>query len=297
MIGGYITMIDVIIIGAGPAGVSAALYVKARGKNVLLLEKDKIGGLIANVSKVSHYLSLDKDETGPSFAKKLADQLAQAQIPVHYEEVLSLKKEDPGFLVQTSQDSYRAEKVICASGSSLKDLPLRQEEEIPYHHWPLGQEDQVKGKIVLMNGGSDGACKEALYLAKYAKEVHIIQVQEDLLCIHEFRERIEQSPNIFVHTSAQLESVKVKDGLCLEASFAGQVVQDPQGLEIYVQIGQNGNTGYLKDLANLEGSFVKEDLASSLQGLYFAGDLRVKAVKQVATAVSDGCLAGIQACK
>lgn len=290
-------MIDVIIIGAGPAGVSAALYVKARGKNVLLLEKDKIGGLIANVSKVSHYLSLDKDETGPSFAKKLADQLAQAQIPVHYEEVLSLKKEDPGFLVQTSQDSYRAEKVICASGSSLKDLPLRQEEEIPYHHWPLGQEDQVKGKIVLMNGGSDGACKEALYLAKYAKEVHIIQVQEDLLCIHEFRERIEQSPNIFVHTSAQLESVKVKDGLCLEASFAGQVVQDPQGLEIYVQIGQNGNTGYLKDLANLEGSFVKEDLASSLQGLYFAGDLRVKAVKQVATAVSDGCLAGIQACK
>lgn len=290
-------MIDVIIIGAGPAGVSAALYVKARGKNVLLLEKDKIGGLIANVSKVSHYLSLDKDETGPSFAKKLADQLAQAQIPVHYEEVLSLKKEDQGFLVQTSQDSYRAEKVICASGSSLKDLPLRQEEEIPYHHWPLGQEDQVKGKIVLMNGGSDGACKEALYLAKYAKEVHIIQVQEDLLCIHEFRERIEQSPNIFVHTSAQLESVKVKDGLCLEASFAGQVAQDPQGLEIYVQIGQNGNTGYLKDLANLEGSFVKEDLASSLQGLYFAGDLRVKAVKQVATAVSDGCLAGIQACK
>lgn len=290
-------MIDVIIIGAGPAGVSAALYVKARGKNVLLLEKDKIGGLIANVSKVSHYLSLDKDETGPSFAKKLADQLAQAQIPIHYEEVLSLKKEDQGFLVQTSQDSYRAEKVICASGSSLKDLPLRQEEEIPYHHWPLGQEDQVKGKIVLMNGGSDGACKEALYLAKYAKEVHIIQVQEDLLCIHEFRERIEQSPNIFVHTSAQLESVKVKDGLCLEASFAGQVVQDPKGLEIYVQIGQNGNTGYLKDLANLEGSFVKEDLASSLQGLYFAGDLRVKAVKQVATAVSDGCLAGIQACK
>ena len=70
VIGGYITMIDVIIIGAGPAGVSAALYVKARGKNVLLLEKDKIGGLIANVSKVSHYLSLDKDEPGPTFPKK-----------------------------------------------------------------------------------------------------------------------------------------------------------------------------------------------------------------------------------
>lgn len=119
-------MIDVIIIGAGPAGVSAALYVKARGKNVLLLEKDKIGGLIANVSKVSHYLSLEKDETGPSFAKKLADQVAQAQIPVHYEEVLSLKKDDQGFLIQTNKDSYRAKKVICASGSSLKDLPLKQ---------------------------------------------------------------------------------------------------------------------------------------------------------------------------
>lgn len=109
-------MIDVIIIGAGPAGVSAALYVKARGKNVLLLEKDKIGGLIANVSKVSHYLSLEKDETGPSFAKKLADQVAQAEIPVHYEEVLSLKKMTKAFLSKQIKTATRLKRLFAPRG-------------------------------------------------------------------------------------------------------------------------------------------------------------------------------------
>lgn len=141
MIGGYINMIDIIITGANPTGASAALYVKARGKSVLLLEKDRIGDLIANVSRVNHYLSLEKGEAGPSFVKKLADQAAQAQTPVHYEEVLPLKKDGQGFPIQTNKDSYQAKKAICASRSSLKDLPLKQEGKIPYHYWPLGQED------------------------------------------------------------------------------------------------------------------------------------------------------------
>ncbi len=78
-------MIDIIIIGAGPSGVSAALYAKARGKNILVFEKEKIGGLISNVSKVSHYASVEKDETGPEFAKRLEDQLNYSQIPVTHE--------------------------------------------------------------------------------------------------------------------------------------------------------------------------------------------------------------------
>lgn len=85
-----------------------------------------------------------------------------------------------------------------------------------------------------MNGGSDGACKETLYLVKHAKKACIIQVQEGLLYIHEFREQAKNPPNILVHISVQLESVKARDDPCLEVSFAGQVVQDPQGLEIYV---------------------------------------------------------------
>lgn len=290
-------MFDLLIIGAGPAGVSAALYAKAIGRNLLLLEKDQIGGLISHVSKVSHYASVAGDETGPSFAKKLADQVRNAGIPIHYEEVVGLKKVDTCFSIETNKASYQAKKVICASGSHLKNLPLENVHGLTIHHWPLGQEDQVKDKVVLMNGGSDGACKEALYLAKFAREVHLIQNQGQLLCIHEFKEQIDRAENIIVHTSAQLDSVKVENGLCLEAKVGQCLIQDDKGLEIYVQIGQDGSIDYVKDLAQVEGSFVKEDITSAIEGLYFAGDLRVKAVKQVATAVNDGCLAGILACK
>ena len=79
-------MKDIIIIGAGPAGVSAALYAKARGKDLLLLEKDRVGGLISHVSKVSHYASLADNESGEEFSQKLKDQLAFSKIDVTYEE-------------------------------------------------------------------------------------------------------------------------------------------------------------------------------------------------------------------
>lgn len=290
-------MIDIIIIGAGPSGVSAALYAKARGKNILVFEKEKIGGLISNVSKVSHYASVEKDETGPEFAKRLEDQLNYSQIPVKFEEVKKIEKIGDSFKVTTNKDQYTSQKVICACGSSLKELPLNVPKDFSVKHWPLGNEEELKGKTVIINGGSDGASKEALYISKFAKEVHIVQDQDKLMCIDEFKRQIENSENIKVHTSSKLLEINVVNGRCLSAKLTNSEIKDDKGIEIYAQIGQNGNSEILKDFANVNNTFLDEDIISKTSGLFFAGDIRVKPVKQIATAVCDGCLAGINACK
>ncbi|MFP5522167.1 NAD(P)/FAD-dependent oxidoreductase [Peptococcus simiae] len=290
-------MKDIIIIGAGPAGVSAALYAKARGKDVLLLEKDKIGGLIANVSKVSHFAGVGDGETGPTFADRLADQVKYSDIPVLFEEATGIEKTAEGFTVQTNQGSHTAKKVIAATGNSLKELPIDLPAGFATKHWPLGQEESYAGKTVVINGGSDGASKEALYLAQKAKVVHMVQNQDKLLCIDEFKQQIEAADNIVVHTGCEVQDIKVEDGVCRAVNLGGEEITDEDGIEVYVQIGQNGNTDLLAPFAKVEGNFLAEDLAAQTEGLFFAGDIRVKTVRQIATAVADGCLAGIMACK
>ena len=156
-------MKDIIIIGAGPAGVSAALYAKARGKDLLLLEKDRVGGLISHVSKVSHYASLADNESGEEFSQKLKDQLAFSKIDVTYEECLSIEKKDGHFLVKTNKNTYEGKKLIYAAGSHLKELDMDYK-GFEVKHWPYGNEESLKNKTVVVNGGSDGASKEALYI-------------------------------------------------------------------------------------------------------------------------------------
>ena len=290
---------EIIVVGAGPAGCSAAIYAKSRGKDVLILEKEKVGGIIGRVSLVSHYVSCITDETGKEFAERMKKQLDDSDIPVEIATVTSVKKTEENFIIETEEKSYTADKVVVAAGTTLKELPLETDADI--YHWPCGMEEQLKNKIVIMNGGSDGASKETLYIAKYADEVHIVQDQESLMCIHQFREQIEASPKIKAHCGTTLSEIEQKEGKIVSVKLSsGEVISAPDGKEILVfcQIGLNPNTSILPEEVSLENGYVSEDIASTqIPGLYFAGDLRAKAVRQVATAVSDGCIAGINVSK
>lgn len=288
-------MKDIIIIGAGPAGVSAALYSKARGKDILVFEKNQIGGLISNVSKVSHYASVGEHVTGEDFKTELEEQLKYSNIDVQFEEVLSITKSGDAFTVKTNKGEYQSKKVIAACGSALKELNINT--DYKFKHWPLNKESELKGKTVIMNGGSDGACKEALYISQFAKVVHIVQDQDKILCIDEFKKQIENTKNIEIHTGTVLESIETDGDKCTKAVTTTCTIEDPNGIEIYVQIGQNGNTKIFEEFADIKNSFIDDEIKSKVDGLYFAGDIRVKDVKQIATAVADGAIAGVLASK
>ncbi|MDY6065589.1 MAG: NAD(P)/FAD-dependent oxidoreductase [Finegoldia sp.] len=292
-------MYDLIVVGAGIAGVSAALYAKSRGLDVLVLEKDKVGGLIRNVSLVSHYASAVGGETGEDFAKRLEDQLKNADIEVKNEEVKALTKGEDSFSIKTDKGDYQAEKVVVASGSSPKELDIERPQGFEFYHWALGREDQVKDKTVIVNGGSDGACKEAIYLAKYAKQVHIVQVADKLLCIDEFKKKIQASDNIEVHCNSELKEVKAENGKITQAVLSDASIEDENGIEVYVLVGQSGNSDFLQGDFKIENGFVQngDGVETEIEGLFLAGDIRVKDVRQLATAVCDGCLAGIKAAK
>lgn len=294
-------MLKLAVIGAGPAGVSAALYARSRGLDVCIFEAEEVGGLIGKVSKVSHFASAVEGETGPEFAKRLKRQLEAAKIPVIYEKVTSLRRSAGSWLIQTEASEYEAEGVIAASGSSPKALPLELPSAVKLYHFGLGAEKEAEGRVAVMNGGSDGAVKEALYLARFAREVHIVQDQEKLLCIDEFRRALKAQDNIVLHLGSTLKSVRVsEDGRLKALELRGDdsgLIEAEDGLLLFALIGQAGNSSYLGDLCPTEGGFALLEGQKAAENLWLAGDLLVKGVRQVATAVSDGCLAGIEAAK
>lgn len=298
-------MLDLCVIGAGPAGVSAALYAKSRGLDVTVFEQAKVGGLIGQASLVSHFAGAVVGESGPELAVRFEKQLLAAQIPIHYEKVDCLKKQDNSFSLKTIKGNYEARQVIVATGSTPKELPLDLPANTSVLHWALGQKEAVRDRIVVVNGGSDGAAKEALYLAQTAREVHIVQDQPQLLCIAEFRQQIEAAPHIFVHCGKTVSHLDANGGKILSCTLTGadgktEKLEAADGLHLFAMIGQAANSDLLADLLPLENGFVRPDrsdhgVTTAIPGLYVAGDIRVKAVRQVATAVQDGCLAGIAA--
>lgn len=298
-------MYDIIVVGAGPAGVSAALYAKSRGFNILLLEKDDVGGLIKSVSHVTHYVGLDEDESGETFKEKLENQIWDADIELKYEEVIGLELKYELKRVKTRQNSYEARVVILAMGSTPKDLGLENEKEIGVEHSSLGLSDEVEDRIIFVAGGSDGAAKEALYLSELAKKVYLIEEKDELGMIDEFREKIENSDNIEAMTSSKIVSASGSKDKITEVVIYDSNEKEEKLFEngddeflIFAYIGQKPNTELLKNSLELNNGYIKTDgVKTAIAGVFACGDIIDKKIRQIATAVAEGCACAIEAQK
>ena len=295
---------DIIVIGAGPAGVSAAVYARSRGKSVLVLEQDHVGGTIANVSTVTHYAAIVEAETGATFAARLAAQLEDCGAELRFEQVTGVALDGEVKRVQTAQAAYEAGAVIIANGGTPRMLGIPGEAELAGRGIRMNaarDAEKYAGRHVYVIGGSDGAAKEAIFLAKTAAQVTIVCVEDSLVCIDQFKSVIEAADNIDVIPSAQLASVRGDDhvtGFELVSVADGSPVKsvEDDGCGIFVYAGSTPNTQLYEGL-DCEGGYlvVDEKMQTKLPGVYAAGDIRAKQVRQVATAVSDGAIAGINA--
>ena len=298
-------MYDVVIIGAGPAGISAGIYAASRGKKTLILEKKEIGGLIGKVSTVTHYAGIITGETGVSFAERLKEQAKQAGVEVRQEEVISVELSAQEKKIHTEQGMYDAKKVILANGTSPRKLGITGEEELSGRGMGMNAAKDASaycGKHVYVVGGADGAVKEALYLAGFAEKVTILHFEETLGCIAEFREKAEHTSNVEVRLRSRLHAVygveKVESLEILdERTGAIETVADP-GCGIFVYAGTVPNTELYTQI-QLENGFipVDENMQTEIPGVYAVGDIRVKQVRQVSTAVADGTIAAIHAAR
>lgn len=296
-------MFDIIIIGGGPAGISAGIYAVSRGKKTLIIEKNKIGGMIGKVSTVTHYSAIIPDETGETFAKRLEDQARGAGVEIVYEDVQDVKLEGDVKEVKTDKNTYECSKIIIATGTTPVMLGIPGEVELCGKGMRMNAAKDGKnyaGKNVYVVGGADGAVKEALYLAKLAKKVTIIHFEDKLGCIPEFKNKVEASDNIEVLTSSRLNAVHGTDhveslDILNVDDNSIRTIEDP-GCGIFVYAGGTPNSGMFKGV-ELHGDFIKVDnhMMTNIDGVYAVGDVRLKQVKQVATAVADGAIAGINA--
>lgn len=293
-------MYDIIIIGAGPAGISAAVYGKSRGKKVLVLEKKQVGGLIGTVSRVTHYAAIVKEESGKSFAERMREQAFNAGVEIRYENVTETKLTGEVKKVVTDKESYESKTLILANGGSGRMLGIPGEDLKGVRLNAPKDGFDYKGKNVYVIGGADGAVKEALYLADIAEKVTIVCVEDELACIQEFRDKVAARDNIKIMPHSSLTAVygnETVEELEFTDNKTGEsrIVKDA-GCGVFVYAGIVPNTQMYTEL-KLDGGYIPVDdsMQTEIPGVFAAGDIRVKKVRQVATAVADGAIAGIQA--
>ena len=295
---------DIVIVGAGPAGVSAGIYAASRGLETLILEQTAVGGIIGGVSTVTHYAGILDDETGATFARRLEAQALEAGIEIVYDQVERAALAGETKTVFTGTESYRAPRVVLANGSTPRKLGVPGEAELQGKGCGLNAARDAttyEGKSVYVIGGADGAVKEALYLARFARQVSIVCVEDELACIAEFRRKTAATPNIQVVPATRVGALHGADrvealDLVSLADGRTRTVED-DGCGVFVYAGSEPNTALYAGELRLENGFIptNERMETSISGVYAAGDIRAKQLRQVATAVSDGAIAAVNA--
>lgn len=296
-------MYDILIIGAGPAGISAGIYAVSRGKKTLVLEQAQVGGIIGKVSTVTHYTALQAQETGATFAARMKAQAQAAGVEIAYETVTGVELTGDVKTVHTDKGTHQARRVILANGGTPRKLGIPGEIELAGKGMGLNAPRDgaaYAGKNIYVVGGADGAVKEALYLASFARQLTIIHFEDQLGCIPEFRNKIAAADNIKLCLGSRLHAVHGTDQverleIISEHDGTVQTIEDP-GCGIFVYAGVTPNTQLYTELDLQDAYIVTNDkMETSVPGVYAAGDIRAKQVRQVATAVSDGAIAAINA--
>ena len=297
-------MYDIIIVGGGPAGLVAAVYARRAGKRVLVIEKATFGGQITYSPKVENipgFVSL----TGNEFAEKLVEQALELGTDVEAAEVISLRDNGPTkTVILDNLERFEARAVIVATGARHRLLGLENEEKLigrGISFCAVCDGAFYADKIVGVVGGGNSALQEALLLSELAKKVYVIQNLDDLTGEVTLREQLYQKNNVEIITGAVVESLRGEDELraiTIRSLSSGSIrMLALDGLFVAIGLVPQ-NEPFAKLLALDERGYVcaDENCATSVPGVFVAGDSRHKRIRQVTTAAADGAVAALAAC-
>jgi thioredoxin reductase (NADPH) len=290
---------DVIIIGAGTAGLSAALFTTREKLKTLVIERSTFGGQIANAEAIENYPGLAESIRGIDLAVNMLDQIKPYGLQTVFTEVEALHVDGRPFVVATGMGSYTGKVVILACGSSLKRLDVPGElafEGRGVSYCATCDGGMFHNQEVGVIGGGDSAMDEALYLAELATKVTVVHRSDQLRATQVLQERATGHPKIAFrwHTlvegiegNEQVERLRLRDVHTAETSLlpvAG----------VFVYVGLHPNTDFLKSVLPLDAGghvVVNQRMATEIPGLYAAGDLRQYSARQVIASAGDGATA------
>lgn len=320
-------MYDIIIVGAGPAGLSAAIYGQRAGKKTLVLEGKQYGGQIVMTPEIENYPGIPKT-SGVEFATNLYQQALNLGAEILMEEVLEvlnepvksqalgIEKESGGNLttaecrpsrklVKTSGHIYEGKAVIIAAGATRRKLGLENEERLTgagVSYCATCDGMFFRGKDVAVNGGGNTALEDALFLSNYCSRVYVIHRRAEFRGERRLQDALEERENVVflldseitaIHGETRLESLTVRNKKTGE-----EQILEVSGL--FVAIGQQPDSEQFRSVVSVDEQgyiIAEEDCRTSAEGIFTAGDCRTKKVRQLTTAAADGTVAALSACE
>ncbi|MCR4597607.1 MAG: FAD-dependent oxidoreductase [Acetatifactor sp.] len=296
-------MYDVIIIGSGPAGLSAAVYAKRAGLNLLILEKSPMsGGQILNTYEVDNYLGLP-GINGFDMGMKFREHADKLEVPFKEAEVLEIKDEGNKKIVRTAKEELETKSVILATGAHHALLGVPGEEELSgmgVSYCATCDGAFFRKKIVAVVGGGDVALEDAIYLARTSAKVYLIHRRDELRGAKVLQEELLSKENVEVlysHVVKEIVGEDVVKNLILEDVKTGEKKEVPVN-GVFIAVGIHPDSELVAGLADRDPAgyvLADETCVSSCPGIFVAGDVRKKPIRQVVTAVSDGANAATSA--
>ena len=295
-------MYDIIIIGGGAAGMTAALYSLRSGKSVLLIERETIGGQISKSPRVENFPSI-KEISGTEFSDKLFDQIMDLGCEFELDNVLKLEKENNTFKVYGEYNNYQSKAVIIATGLEHRKIDVEPEDELigkGVSYCAVCDGAFYKDEEVCLIGDANTALQYSLLLSNYCKKVYVCTLFDKFFADDILVSRLRKRENVEIYHNLLLKEFKYSDEL------EGVVFENTQDLTkkeftvkaCFIAIGQIPNNDIFSNLVELDKNgyiLVDNDLQTKTEGLFVAGDCRQKKVRQLTTAVSDGAMASVGA--
>ncbi len=294
---------DIIVIGAGAAGMTAALYARRNDKSVLVLEKESLGGQIATSPRLENYPTI-KEISGEEFADNLYEQIISQGAELEVENVVSVEKgDDKIFTVKTEFNEYKSKTVITATGVKHKHLRTQSEREDlvgkGVYYCAICDGAFYKGKEVAVIGDANTALQYVLLLSGYCKKVYVYTLfdkffgDKQLVTAMMKKDNVEWRPNTSV-----VDFVGDKELIAILYKDKDGNVKTHEIPAVFVAIGQIPDNEAFRNIVDLDKDgyiIADESCTTKTEGVFVAGDCRTKSVRQVITAVSDGGIAATKA--
>jgi thioredoxin reductase (NADPH) len=300
---------DVIIIGAGPAGLSSGLYASRAKLNTLILEKDKAGGQIVTTDEVANYPGSIEDATGPAIVARMVQQAEEFGAVRKKATVLEVDLEGEIKTVKCQNGEYKAKAVIIASGAKPKKIGCAGEVELTgkgVSYCATCDADFFTDFEVFVIGGGDSAVEEAMYLTKFARKVTVVHRRDELRAAKSIQDKAfanEKMEFLWNSTVDEIKGDGIVESIVFKNLKTGEISEfnapeEDGTFGIFPFIGYEPLSQLFQGKVGMDkGGYIMTDdnMKTDIEGVFAAGDIRVKSLRQVITAAADGAIAAVQA--
>jgi thioredoxin reductase (NADPH) len=294
---------DAVIIGGGPAGLTAGLYLSRGNRRTLLIEKASVGGYIMNVAYIENYPGYSEGIVGSQLGMEMKDQATKYGLRIERADVMAVQDTSGSKrIICTNGTTYTTRVIILAGGSVPKNLGVPGEEEFQGNgviHCAFCDGGQFAGKTIAVCGGGDAGVTEALYMANISSKVILIEAMPTLTATAVLQERLKDNPKIEILCGVKVQSILGDDkieGIEIDSADGKKETLKVDG--VLVHVGLDPNTEYLEGVVPLDEQrqvVINEWMETEIPGIFAAGDIRSGSPRQVSTAVGDGAAAAMAA--